>query len=303
MRAKDITASRFLTECKAVVDRARSNGWRYGNSTTLPPCSDGIISCDRLIARALWNLGFTDQRRGGETCGSLDSYLSNHGFIRSTSFGDIKPGSIILVKHSGKNYWSHAFVMVKFNPGNYVSSRYDTGSNERIRSVQPLNNVWWAYRKDVVLVYNIPEPVNTEPTPHKLTVEGQKYLREFMGLGGLPRATGLYDKEWKSIYTKAVQTALNKDDKAGLKIDGICGEKTRLAISRQAPKKGDVSYLVSMLEIGLYLNNINPNGYEMPGHFGEGCERGVNLIRRRLGLEENGVAGVLTFEYLMGKEK
>lgn len=299
MKAKDITASKFLAECKEVVDRARTNGWRYGNSTVLPPCSDGIISCDRLIARALWNLGFTDQRRGGETCGSLDSYLSKHGFIRSTNFNDIRPGSIILVKHSGKNYWSHAFVMVKFNKGSFLSDRYDTGSNERIRSVQPLRNVSWGYRRDIVLVYNIPEPENKEPVPHKLTVEGQKYLRQYLGIGGIPRATGIFTDDWKQLYKKAVQTALNKEYKSGLKINGKIEQDTRLEISRHAPREGDISQLVSMLEIGFYLNNINPQGYENPGEFGKGVKNAVNFVRRKLGLKETGIAGIKTFEWLM----
>lgn len=123
MQAKDITVSQFLDSCKKVVDKARKEGWRYGNSTKTPPCSDGIISCDRLIARALWDLGFHDQRNGGETCGSLESYLSKHGFIKSNSFSDVKKGSILLVKHSGKNYWSHAFVALSFNAKNFVTSR------------------------------------------------------------------------------------------------------------------------------------------------------------------------------------
>ena len=97
------------------MDTARKKGWRYGNSTVTPPCSDGIISCDRLIARALYDLGFKDQRRGGETCGSLESYLSNHGFEKSNSFSAIKKGSILLVKHAGLNYWSHAFVCLDYN--------------------------------------------------------------------------------------------------------------------------------------------------------------------------------------------
>lgn len=302
MQAKDITIKEFLSSCKNVVDQARTKGWIYGNSTALPPCSDKIISCDRLIARALWNLGFTDQRRGGETCGSLDNYLSKHNFIRSTSFSDIKEGSIILVKHNGYNYWSHAFVVVKFNNKNFLTDRYDTGSNQRIQSVQPLKNLAWGYRRDTVLVFNIPEQVNKEPVPHKLIVTGQKLLREFLNLGGLPRATGLYTDDWKTLYIKGIQTALNKDLNKHIKVDGKCNQETRLNISRQALKKGKVSYLASLLEIGFYLNNINPGGYQLPGQFGQKCQKCTNSIRQKLGLKQTGIAGILTFEYLMGKK-
>lgn len=282
MQAKDITAEKFLAACKSVVDRARSGGWRYGNSTTTPPCADKIISCDRLIARALWDLGFTDQRKGGETCGSLDAYLTKHGFEREMSFGAIRPGSIILVKHAGKNYWSHAFVMVSFNPKNFVTSRYDTGSNERIRSVQPLTNMSWGYRKDTVLVFNIPQRITKDDADvgHRLIQHGQRMLRLFMGTGGEPKADGIYDGEWKVLYRKGIQKALNQDHNCGLKVDGQFGEKTMDALRKYTCEHGTFSYMNSMLEIGFYLNNMDPKGYEQPGHYGDGL---VKCVERLMG--------------------
>ena len=150
-----LTVTKFLKEAKNVMNTARKNKYKYGDSRALPPCSDGLISCDRLIARTLWNLGYTDQRQGGETCGTLDNYLKQHGFIRSTNEKDIKKGSILLVKHAGLNYISHAFICVKFNGETFVTDRYDAGSDERIQTQQPLKNVNWGYTKKVI-IYNIP---------------------------------------------------------------------------------------------------------------------------------------------------
>lgn len=295
MKAKDITVNQFLQSCKNVVDTARTHGWRYGNSTTKPPCSDRIISCDRLIARALWDLGFTDQRRGGETCGSLDGYLSSHGFVRSTRFSDIKKGSIILVKHNGIGYWSHAFVCLSFNPATYVTSRYDTGSNQRIQSVQPLTNLAWGYRRDTVLVYNIPEQPSG-PTPHKLIADGQKELRKVLDLGGLPRATGLYTDEWKVLFRKGVQAALNADHNCGLKVDGVFGDNTRLMVSRYACELGERSNLVRMLQIGFCLNNQDPGGID--GIYGDKTLKLVRAARKKAGQSESSVAGIAVFEIL-----
>lgn len=297
MKAKDITIDQFLKSCKSVVDTARTNKWRYGNSTTTPPCSDGIISCDRLIARALYNLGFKDQVKGGETCGTLDKYLSNHGFIRSESFNDMKKGSIVLVRHAGKNYWSHAFVCVDYQKGTFLTSRYDTGSNERIQSVQPLKNVSWGYRKDIVLVFNIPEQ-KKESNGHKLTQQGQRYLRMFMGTGGEPRADGKYTEPWQRLYIKGIQTALNKSFKCGLKVDGVFGEKTALSISRHPCEYGTINYLNSMLEIGFYLKNIDPKGYEQPGQYGNGITKAVEKLVGTNGEK----AGVAVFRKLVSLE-
>ena len=286
MKAKDITVEQFLKSCKTVVDTARTKGWRYGNSTTTPPCNDGIISCDRLVARALYDLGFTDQIKGGETCGSLDKYLTNHGFERATNFSAIKRGSIVLVKHEGKDYWSHTFVALSFDGNSFKSSRYDTGSNERIQSVQPLQNVHWGYRKNVVLVFNIPE---RKATPHKLVQQGQKYLRIFMGTGGEPKADGIITDAWKRLYIKGIQTALNKDYKCGLKIDGKFGEQTALSISRHPCEYGSIKYINSMLEVGFYLKNMDPKGYEQPGQYGDGITKAVERMMGTGG-EKAGVA-------------
>lgn len=153
-----ITVDEFLQSCQNVVDTARLNGYVYGNSTAANPTTDGIISCDRLIAKALYDLGYTDQRRGGEVCGSLDAWLSAHGFERSTSIYDAKRGSIMLVSHKGKDHCSHAFVLASdFDFQAMKADRYDTGSNGFIRSQQPLRSLGFWYRTDHIVVYNIPE--------------------------------------------------------------------------------------------------------------------------------------------------
>lgn len=162
-KASDITVTQFCNALKKVMDTARTNGWHYGDSHTTPPCKDKTISCDRLIARALYDLGFTDQRTGGETCGTLDAWLKAHGFVRSTKAADIKKGSILLVKHAGKNYISHAFVVVKFNANTWITDRYDAGSDQRIKTVQPLKNEPWGYTKDII-VYNIKKTTTTTTT-------------------------------------------------------------------------------------------------------------------------------------------
>ena len=37
-----------------------------------------------------------------------------------------------------------------------------------------------------------------------------------MKTGDLPKADGVYDEEWKTLYKKAIQTAFNKDHIAKL---------------------------------------------------------------------------------------
>lgn len=153
-----ISVDEFLESCKNTMDFARINGYKYGNSTAQNPTTDGYISCDRLVAKALYDLGYTDQPTGGITCGDADDWLSSHGFIRSTSWEDVKQGSIMLVKHQGKDHTSHMFVFASdFNMNTMTGDRYDAGSDGFIQSSQPLKNLGFWYRTDSIIVFNIPE--------------------------------------------------------------------------------------------------------------------------------------------------
>ena len=158
--AGKITVSDFLKACQNVTETARRGHYRWGNSTAQNPTTDHLISCDRLVAKALYDLGMTDQRKGGETCGSFDTWLSQHGFIRSTSLSAVRTGSILLVKHKGKSYTSHMYVaaspLVQDSKGRWHGDRYDCGQNAYINRIQPIRNVGYWYRTDSVIVYNLP---------------------------------------------------------------------------------------------------------------------------------------------------
>ena len=155
--AWDITPKQFVEQCGKVCETARKKGYIYGDSRSMPPTADKRISCDRLIAKALWDLGFTDQQTGGITCGSMIDYLDEHGFVKSNKLSDIKYGSIVLIKHKTVNYWSHAFVTLNFNTSTMIFDEYDCGANSLIQSVQPIHRTWGAnWRTSPVTVFNIP---------------------------------------------------------------------------------------------------------------------------------------------------
>ena len=155
MKANEITVAQLLKSCKNVMDTARKNGYKYGDSRSLPPTDDGLISCDRLIAKALWDLGFKDQQKGGEVVSTLEDYLTKHGFKKSTAKKDIKQGSILLVTHKGSKNYGHAFVCVSCYD-DWTTDRYDAGSDARIQKKQPLKGLSWDYQKENFAVFNIP---------------------------------------------------------------------------------------------------------------------------------------------------
>lgn len=148
----------FLKAAKNVADTARVDGWTYGDSRSRKPCADKKISCDRLVARTLFDLGFRDQRDGGEVCSTLDKYLVAHGWKKVTQKSDIKAGAVIAVRNKNHSYIDHVFIVSSYNKEKDTCSKYDTGSDIRIKSVQPFKNVplvEWSNRV-FVCAWNVP---------------------------------------------------------------------------------------------------------------------------------------------------
>ena len=139
----------FIASVASVYRMAHDNGFEYGNSGTLPPCEDGFIACDRLIARALWDLGYTDQPQGGMQIVSGDlteeQYLVTHGFIKINDPSKLMRGDIVLQddgKDGAPKYTWHTFVLVEYDPVTQMCSKYDCGhftpeGVDRVSSEQP----------------------------------------------------------------------------------------------------------------------------------------------------------------------
>lgn len=130
----DFTGRRLLYEVSCVYQMAHNGGYIYGDSNSRVPCADGVISCDRLASRALWNLGFTDQQSGGEVVTSLDSYLTSHGFIKIYDKNSLRAGDIVLVAENGSP--DHCFIINSFTNA-YNITKYDMGAQWRIEAAQP----------------------------------------------------------------------------------------------------------------------------------------------------------------------
>lgn len=169
MSASDITRDEFIDAVASVAKTARIKRYRYGNSTAAVPTSDKVISCDRMVAKALWDLGFTDQPKGGITIGSMTDYLTAHGFKMTTTFSSIGYGSIVLVKHADWKWrvhtpegFTHTFVTVGFDEDSMTCTKYDCGADSLIQSVQPFEGCSWNYT-DEIRVFNIPKRTSGSP--------------------------------------------------------------------------------------------------------------------------------------------
>lgn len=126
---------------------ARVGNYSYGDSHSIPPCADHVTSCERgAVSRPLWDLGFHDQPAGGITVFNMETYLLKWGFRKITDQTSVKRGDIVLMKQSGTTAptaaW-HAFLVTAVTKsGSAITvNKYDFGSAEKIRSVQPFVGV------------------------------------------------------------------------------------------------------------------------------------------------------------------
>lgn len=150
----------MLSQAKIVGQMARDNKWKYGDSHSLPPCKDKWISCDRIVARTLYDLGYTSQPKGGITINNgMGTYLKNWGFTKVTSTSKIKPGAIVAVGRNGDI--EHVFIVEKYNDKTGVCSKYDAGSDERIKKACYFKNVQlleWSNRQ-FICAWNVPSKI------------------------------------------------------------------------------------------------------------------------------------------------
>lgn len=163
-------AQNLMTGTAAKVGKqANKESWKYGDSGSVIPCADGKISCDRIVARTLWDIGYKDQPRGGYTINNgLFEFLESIGFKKTTKKSEIKAGAVVAV---GNGEIEHVFIVKTYNSKTDICCKYDAGSDYRIKQNCYFSNVElceWSDRR-FIAAWNVPtnlkETKKVEPTP------------------------------------------------------------------------------------------------------------------------------------------
>lgn len=109
-----------------------------------------------------------------------------------------------------------------------------------------------------------------------LVKEGQRQLNNYLAEDIKAKkydaliVDGDFGKKTLKNFVRAFQTAMNESNNAGLVVDGIYGYKSKAAARNYPVRRGQKSYPVTVLEIGMLLRGIDPNGVEYPGIYGSG---------------------------------
>lgn len=138
---------------------------------------------------------------------------------------------------------------------------------------------------------------STTSTTTQLIKNAQIHLNNFVGCK--LTADGIIGSETRMAYKKAIQIGLNKTYNSNLVVDGILGRKSKAIINTAIVKKGDKNYLVTAIEIGLLLNNINPKGVECPGICGKNLETSIYEFQRNNNLVADKICGKNTINKIL----
>lgn len=124
----------LLEAVEGTANLARN--WKYGDSHSTRPCDDGLCSCERMIARGMWDwkADYRDQPVGGFTTYNIEDYFLSHEAYKNTDPNKVKDNSIVIMQRKGypvKHYMSHVFFVKKFRSVNDID-KYDAGSQARL---------------------------------------------------------------------------------------------------------------------------------------------------------------------------
>ncbi len=186
--ATSLNASKILWEAKGVADYMRTNSFTYGNATKNPfyNKTEKVVSCDRFVGWALGNAGYVNGQpancglnlyghdsNAGQ--GSLEYALKLNGFTKITDVNQVKAGDIIFVGYSYahtslsatmRQYPQHVFIAASgYKEGGGQTYRYDAGSNNRIRTVQPTYEPLVYSSNPFRFAYRAPATGNNSPAP------------------------------------------------------------------------------------------------------------------------------------------
>jgi GH25 family lysozyme M1 (1,4-beta-N-acetylmuramidase) len=135
--------------------------------------------------------------------------------------------------------------------------------------------------------------VSATSSAQTLQAQAQVHLNNFVNAN--LTIDGVIGTNSKKAFRKALQSALNFDNSAGLTVDGIIGAKTKEALKKVDLCKGCSGHLVTVLEIGMLIYDIDPNGVECPGKFGSGLYTAIGTFQTKNGLTCDHEAGYNTF--------
>lgn len=265
----------------------------------------GDYDCSSAIIQACENAGIPVKSNGATYTGNMRSVFLRTGFKdvtasvnRATGAGLIR-GDVLLNNryHTAIYVGNGKEVEASINEKGTATGGKPGDQTGREFLVRSYRNYPW----DCVLRYTdgelteAPDGLFSDGTVVDISLveQAQIHLNNYTGAGLV--VDGEAGVLTKRAFRKALQHAMNVDLSADLEEDGIIGTMSKTWLRKVLLKKGSVGQLVTVLQIGLLMHGIDPNGVENPGQFGSGCNVAVGAFQKNKGLEVDFIAGYNTF--------
>lgn len=172
----------------------------YAPCVTYPPMENGCADCSALSLRALYTMGYLT--RDAFNIDDIHRLCEAAGLKKSTDINDAwrRHGIVCFQDKNnvGTQHINHVFYSLGGTSVNRIG-KYDLGSDTRIQSVQPFQNVpvnEWLDRRNFLCVYHIPddEPKKQADTP--------PFAVESLSYGKATKSAGVYagpGTAWRKI--------------------------------------------------------------------------------------------------------
>lgn len=279
-----------MSKVEAAVDWmvhiAYDDSYGYDQNNRWGPNYD----CSSLVIQGYENAGTGVKSAGATYTGNMYFTFTRCGFIDVTdkvnlSNGNgLQYGDVLLndehhtAVYIGNNQIVHASINEK-GKARGGQSGDQTGREICVRSYYnyPWNHVLRLNEEGMTSPQSNPEDIDWEALRRYCIAMGQKALNDFVG-HNLIRVDGVVGPNTRRMKIRALQHALNLDYNADLKEDGLYGSKTEKALGTHFVRYGETQYLVTFIEIMVWVSGGNPNGVEKPGIYGDGLKRALHGV-------------------------
>ena len=225
------------------------------------------------------------------SCGAVRTWGAKVGIMYG-NFDNAQAGDLILFDFDKDGKSDHIGIIEKFENNKFVTIEGNTSTSNDSNGGEVMRRIRNPYQIDCIIIrppYD--DSFCLVDETKELIKKGQRELNIYIKSN--LTIDGIRGKVTKTASIKALQKALE------ISVDGIIGNQTKTAISKILLKKGNKSYIVSVVEILLYLKGYDAKGIEYPGFFGNGLYNAVVKFQKDKKLEVDGIVGKNTIMKLL----
>ena len=225
------------------------------------------------------------------SCGAVRTWGARVGIIYG-SYDNAQAGDLILFDFDKDGKSDHIGIIEKFENDKFITIEGNTSTNNDSNGGEVMRRIRNPYTIDCIIIR---PPYDDSfcfvDETKELIKRGQRELNIYINSNLI--IDGIRGNATKTASIMALQKALE------ISVDGIIGNQTKTAISKILLKKGNKSFIVSVVEILLYLKGYDAKGIEYPGFFSNCLYNAVVQFQKDNCLTVDGIVGKNTIIKLL----